>query len=93
MAALVRVHKKRNGPFVVVFFVTLLPHYIDNLITYRQFNLVIHHPSTSINMADGNELTARENEVLALAWQCMESDPKVRVLPVLFTLTHTDIAT
>ena len=27
--------------------------------------------------ADPNELTARESEVLALAWQCMDSDPKV----------------
>ncbi|KAF3004226.1 hypothetical protein E8E13_007217 [Curvularia kusanoi] len=26
---------------------------------------------------DPNELTARESEVLALAWQCMESDPKI----------------
>jgi hypothetical protein len=26
---------------------------------------------------DPNELTARESEVLALAWQCMDTDPKV----------------
>ncbi|KAJ4989833.1 hypothetical protein SVAN01_04670 [Stagonosporopsis vannaccii] len=28
-------------------------------------------------MADPNELTAREKEVLALAWQCMDTDPKI----------------
>ncbi|KAH7078949.1 hypothetical protein BKA63DRAFT_507449 [Paraphoma chrysanthemicola] len=28
-------------------------------------------------MGDKNDLTARENEVLALAWQCFESEPKV----------------
>ncbi|OSS44475.1 hypothetical protein B5807_10757 [Epicoccum nigrum] len=26
---------------------------------------------------DPNELTARESEVLALSWQCMETDPKI----------------
>jgi hypothetical protein len=28
-------------------------------------------------MSDPNDLSAREMEVLALAWQCMESEPKV----------------
>lgn len=28
-------------------------------------------------MANPNDLTPREMEVLALAWQCMDSDPKV----------------
>jgi hypothetical protein len=29
-------------------------------------------------MADKNDLTTRENEVLALAWQCFDNEPKVR---------------
>jgi hypothetical protein len=33
-------------------------------------------------MSDPNNLTAREVEVLALAWQCMDSDPKVCTLPL-----------
>ncbi|KAF3049154.1 hypothetical protein E8E11_006968 [Didymella keratinophila] len=28
-------------------------------------------------MSDPNDLSAREMEVLALAWQCMESEPKI----------------
>ncbi|KAH6620452.1 hypothetical protein C7974DRAFT_234414 [Boeremia exigua] len=28
-------------------------------------------------MPDSNDLTAREMEVLGLAWQCMDSDPKI----------------
>ncbi|KAF1365926.1 hypothetical protein EJ07DRAFT_170669 [Lizonia empirigonia] len=28
-------------------------------------------------MPDPNDLTSREMEVLALAWQCMESEPKI----------------
>lgn len=44
-------------------------------------------------MANPNELTVRENEVLALAWQCMETEPKVRLPPRLHMLIFADIAT
>jgi hypothetical protein len=31
-------------------------------------------------MTDSNDLSAKEMQVLALAWQCMDTDPKVRTL-------------
>jgi hypothetical protein len=36
-------------------------------------------------MATKDDLTPRENEVLALAWQCFEAEPKV-CLPSLTSL-------
>lgn len=38
---------------------------------------IFYTHTTSKMTTDPNELTARESEVLALAWQCMDTDPKV----------------
>lgn len=43
-------------------------------------------------MSDPNDLTAREMEVLALAWQCMDNDPKVSTSS-LFCNSHLRTAT
>jgi hypothetical protein len=62
---------------VLTFFTPSPPtilRYISKSNTYQP-TLTLQYTSTMTT--DPNELTARESEVLALAWQCMDTDPKV----------------
>lgn len=73
-----------TSPFRLSFFILSSRHFLH--ITNKQLFYTrtskLHHPTSStppiFTMSNKNiTLSAREMEVLALAWQCMEAQPKV----------------
>lgn len=87
LIALATALKEGVLPSVIVFFVILSS--TPAFQPARPFRFLYTASLSPVNMADPNDLSPREMEVLAFAWQCMDSEPKVCWIASNVLYTHT----